>query len=239
MKAMILAAGFGTRLRPLTDIKPKALVPFGGVPMVEGVIRKLANAGINEIIVNVHHFAGDVIAFLKTMGIPGIKIYISDESEELMDTGGAILKARDFLLDEKAFLIHNVDVYSSLDISALIDAHYKDDCLVSIAVKKRSTSRSLLFNRENLLAGWRNNETGEELIISREAESLQDFGNSCVQVINSELLDYYPDTKPLSLTKMYLDLAPQHKIRAYVHNEDYWFDLGRFENFQSAEKELF
>ena len=178
MKAMILAAGLGTRLRPLTNSRPKALVPFRGVPMLEGVIRKLVNAGINEVIVNVHHFARDVIAYLDGLNSPGLTVHISDESDELMDTGGAILKARDLLHDEKAFLVHNVDVFTNLDLSALIEAHLKDDCLVSIAVKSRSTSRSLLFDKENLLAGWRHNETGEEFIITGQVEELQDFGNS-------------------------------------------------------------
>ena len=236
---MILAAGLGTRLSPLTDSKPKALVPFNGVPMVEGVIRKLYGAGIREVIVNVHHFAGDVKAFLAGLNFPGLDIHISDESGQLMDTGGAILQARNYFRDEKSFLVHNVDVYTNLDIADLIETHMRDDCLVTMAVKKRTTSRSLLFNSENILAGWRHNETGEELILSGQTELLQDFGNSCVQVINSELLDYFPDTKPLPLVKMFLDLSADHRIRAYVHNEDYWYDLGRYKNFLLARKELF
>ena len=239
MKAMILAAGLGTRLRPLTDGATKALVPFHGVPMVEGVIRKLYGAGIREIVVNVHHFAEDVTSFLKGINIEGLTLHISDESSQLMDTGGAILQAREFFSGEKSFLVHNVDVYTNLDIAGLIEAHMKDDSLVTIAVKKRTTSRSLLFNSENVLSGWRHNETGEERFLPDKPENLQDFGNSCVQVIDTELFETYPDTKPLNLVQMFLDLAADHKIRAYIHNQDYWYDLGRYESFQQAGKELF
>lgn len=239
MKAMVLAAGLGTRLRPLTDGKPKALVPFRGVPMVEGVIRRIAGAGIDQVIVNVHHFAGELTGFLSGLSIPGCRIRISDESGRLMDTGGAILKARDHFRGEKAFLVHNVDVYTNLDISSLIETHLKEGCLATMAVKKRSTSRSLLFDPGGLLAGWRHNETGEERIVAGRKGEFQDYGNSCVQVIDSAFFDHFPETKPFSLVDMFLELAAVHKIRAYVHNEDYWFDLGRYENFLHAEKEIF
>ena len=239
MKAMILAAGLGTRLSPLTDSKPKALVPFRGVPMVESVIRKLYGAGIHEIIVNVHHFAEEVTSFLERLNIGGLTIHISDESAQLMDTGGAVLLAREFFKGEKNFLVHNVDVQTSLDISALIEAHQKEDCLVTMAVKKRTTSRSLLFDEDKKLIGWRHNETGEERFVSAHPDKSHDYGNSCVQVISSELFDYYPDTKPLPLVQMFLDLAADHEICAHIHNQDYWYDLGRYENFQQAEKELF
>ena len=181
----------------------------------------------------------DVIEFLAGLDIPGLSIRISDESGQLMNTGGAVLHAREFFTGEESFLVHNVDVYTNLDISALIEAHMKDDSLVTMAVKKRITSRSLLFNNDNILAGWRHNETGEERRLPGQAENLQDFGNSCVQVINTEFFDHFPDTEPLPLVQMFLDLAPGHKIRAYIHNEDYWYDLGRYKNFLQAEKKLF
>ncbi len=239
MKAMILAAGLGTRLSPLTDDMPKALVPFKGIPMVEGVIRNLYKAGFREIIVNVHHYADLLKSFLDRLQLAGLSIYVSDETARLMDTGGAVLQAREHFRNDKSFLVHNVDVWTNLDVPAMIRAHQGDNSLVTMAVKKRSTSRSLLFDRENLLAGWRHNETGEERYVSENRENLQDFGNSCIQIINTEFLDFFKDSEPFPLVPMFLDLAADHRIRAFIHNEDYWYDLGRYENFLLAGKELF
>lgn len=238
MKALILAAGLGTRLSPLTDNKPKALVPFRGMPMVERIIRNLAAAEIDHVIVNVHHFAAQLTEYLNGLVIPGVTISVSDEKDRLMDTGGALLHARDYFAGEDAFLVHNVDVMTSLDIPALIRSHRSGSALATLAVKKRITSRSLLFDGEGCLAGWRHNETGEERIIRKDASLLEDYGNSCVQVINMEFMDHFPDTEPLNLTEMYLDLAADNRIHAFIHNEDYWYDLGRYQNFMNAEKEL-
>jgi NDP-sugar pyrophosphorylase family protein len=252
MRAMILAAGFGTRLRPLTETTPKALVPFKGVPLVERIIRNLVSAGITRIIVNVHHHAGQVIEFLGKLDIPGTGIAVSDERRQLMDTGGALLQAREFLKGEDPpgrkrypdqgqddFLVHNVDVLTNLDIPTLIDAHRKGNALATIAVKKRPTSRSLLFDREGFLCGWRHNETGEQRSVREARGDLGDYGNSCIQVIRNEFLDHFPDTKPMELTRMYLDLAGKHRVQPYIHNDDYWYDLGRYENYLKADKEVF
>jgi NDP-sugar pyrophosphorylase family protein len=239
MKAMILAAGLGTRLRPLTNDLPKALVPFKGVPLVERIIRNLAYAGIDHIIVNVHHHAERVIDFIRHLDVPGTSLYISDEREMLMDTGGALLKAREFFTGEEDFLVHNVDVITNLDISALILAHRGGDSMATIAVKKRPTSRSLLFDNEGYLSGWRQNETGEVRIVRKKAGALEDYGNSCVQVISREFFSHYPDTRVLNLTEMYLDLAVKYLIQPFIHNEDYWYDLGRYENYLNADKEVF
>ena len=132
MKAMILAAGLGTRLSPLTDDRPKALVPFKGVPMVEGIIGKLYHAGIREIVVNVHHYAEQVIDFLRQFRLSGLEIFISDERDCLMDTGGAVLQAREHFRGEGSFLVHNVDVWTNLDIPALMEANRKEAPLVSM-----------------------------------------------------------------------------------------------------------
>lgn len=239
MRAIILAAGLGTRLQPLTDHTPKALVHFKGVPMVERVVRKLAGAGIKQIMVNVHHFAGAVAAFLDRLEVEGVELYISDESGQLMDTGGALLKARHFLQEEDCFLVHNVDVFTNLDISALITSHREGDALATLAVKKRPTSRSLLFDDAGYLCGWVHNETGEKKMVRTPAGPEEDFGNTCVQVIDSGFLDFFPETRPRSLTEMYLELAGQHRIGPFIHDQDYWYDLGRYENFIKAEKMAF
>ena len=236
MRAIILAAGMGSRLKPLTDSTPKALVVFRGMPMVERIIRNLADAGVYEIMVNVHHFAGQVVEFLDKLDIDGLSLHISDESDELMDTGGAILQAREFLKEEKDFIVHNVDVFTNLDIGELIRNHREGNTLATLAVKKRPTSRSLLYDGTGSLCGWVHNETGEKRMVRSPSGSLEDFGNTCVQVINAEFLDFFPKTEPRSLTEMYLELAERHMIGAYTHNQDYWYDLGRYNNFIKADK---
>ena len=239
MRAIILAAGLGTRLKPLTDKTPKALIPFKGTPLVERIIRNLADAGIQQIMVNVYHFADQVTEFLENLVLEDVSLHISDETEELMDTGGAILQAREFLKGEEDFIVHNVDVFTNLDIDHLIRFHRESDALATLAVKKRPTSRSLLFDKTGSLCGWIHNETGEKRSVRTPSGSLEDFGNSCVQVINAGFLDFFPRTEPRSLTEMYLEVAERHKIGAFIHNKDYWFDLGRYNNFIKADKKVF
>ncbi len=238
MKAMILAAGLGTRLRPLTDKQPKALVPFRGVPMLEGILRNLVSAGVDYIVVNVHQYAEEVVEFAQKLDLGGARLFISDETDRLMDTGGALLKAREHFIGED-FLVHNVDVITNLDIPSLIRAHREGDALVTLAVKKRPTSRSLLFDSQGCLCGWRHNETGEERLVRDGTGPLKDYGNSCIQVIGGDFFRHFSETRPLNLTDMYLELAGKHRIRSYVHNQDYWYDLGRYENYLKADKEVF
>jgi NDP-sugar pyrophosphorylase family protein len=238
MRAIILAAGLGTRLKPLTDHTPKALIPFKGMPMVERVIRNLANAGISQVMVNVHHHAGRVVEFLEGLMVEGVELRVSDETGQLMDTGGALLQARQFLQEEESFLVHNVDVFTNLDIPELIRCHQEGDALVTLAVKKRPTSRSLLFDDAGCLCGWVHNETGKKKMVRKPVGSQEDFGNTCVQVIDAGFLDFFPETSPRSLTDMYLELAGQQRIRPFIHNQDYWYDLGRYENFIKADKAL-
>jgi len=235
MKAMILAAGLGNRLKPLTNNLPKPLVKFNQIPMIEGVILKLLDHGMNEIIVNIHHFPGKIKAFLEDKKYYDGKVKISDETDRLMDTGGGVIKAKNFFKDEESFLVHNVDVYTNLDISSLIREHNNNDALVTIAVKKRPTSRSLLFDDQLVLTGWRHNETGETRIL-KDAVKVDDYGNSCIQVIRRDFFDLVKERGPVSLTDIYLQIAIHHTIRGFVHNQDYWYDLGRYENFKEAEE---
>ncbi len=239
MRAIILAAGLGTRLMPLTESMPKALIPFKGVPLLERIIRNLAGAGIREIVVNVHHFADMVEEFIGQLNVPGVTIYLSDERNQLMNTGGGLLHARDQLMHGEDFLVHNVDVVTNLDIKALIKVHRNGGSLATLAVKKRNTSRSLLFDGNGFLAGWRHNETGEEKTVRKTGGVLDDFGNTCIQVINNEFFSHFPDNLPLNLTEMYLALAKDFRIQPFIHNEDYWYDLGRYENLIKADKEVF
>ena len=160
MKAMIFAAGLGTRLRPLTDTMPKALVPVCGNPLLYHVITKLKAAGYTELVVNVHHFAGQIREYLATHDF-GLPIHISDETEELLETGGGIAHAKDLLLPtEEPFLIHNVDILSNLDIP-WFRSQTRPEALSTLLVSERETSRYLLFNDEMRLMGWTNVKTGE------------------------------------------------------------------------------
>lgn len=235
MKAMILAAGQGTRLKPLTDHIPKPLVRFNGVPLLEIIINRLFVSGIDGIVINIHHMADQVLEFLKKKDYYNGRVVISDERDRLMDTGGGVLKARDLLYSDEPFLLHNVDVLTNLDISQLIMYHKTEKALITIAVKKRPTSRLLLFDENNRLAGWCHNETGEMRIVREYKGELSSYGNSCVYIFNSEFFDLVDNQEPVSLTDIYLELARQHTIKAFIHNDDYWYNLGLYESFMNAE----
>src|SRR5664280_1226211 len=161
MKAMIFAAGLGTRLKPVTDNLPKALVPIAGKPLLEHVILKLKSAGFDEIIVNIHHFPDQIIDFLKANNNFSIRIEVSDERNLLLDTGGGIRRAAWFFDDEKPFLVHNVDILSNVDLKELYQQHLRSNSLATLVVSKRDTFRYLLFNDDNRLCGWINEKTGE------------------------------------------------------------------------------
>ncbi|KPK79631.1 MAG: hypothetical protein AMS27_17815 [Bacteroides sp. SM23_62_1] len=238
MKAMILAAGQGTRLKPLTDHIPKPLVRFNGVPLLEIIINRLFVSGIDEIVINIHHMADQVLEFLKKKDYYNGRVIISDERDRLMDTGGGVLKARDLLYSDEPFLLHNVDVLTSLDINQLIMSHKKEKALITIAVKKRPTSRLLLFDENNCLAGWCHNETGEMRIGREYMGELSSYGNSCVYIFNPEFFDLVDNQEPVSLTDIYLELARQYIIKAFIHNDDYWYNLGLYDSFVKAEVEV-
>ena len=159
---MILAAGLGTRLKPLTDNVPKALVPFQGVPMLEMIILKLLDAGVEKIVVNIHHLADQVIDFMESRNYFDTKVILSDERDLLRDTGGGVLKARSLLEDDDPFILYNVDVHTDLDINKLFNFHRENGALATIAVSSRKTSRTLLFDEDGCLAGWQHEITGEK-----------------------------------------------------------------------------
>ena len=161
MKAMIFAAGLGTRLRPLTDNMPKALVPVAGKPMLQHVIERMKAAGFNEITINIHHFGEQIIDFVQANQQFGITIHISDERGELLDTGGGIKKARPFLDGDEPFLVHNADILTDVDLHKLYQHHLTNNADATLLVSQRNTSRYLLFDNDNRLKGWVNKTTGE------------------------------------------------------------------------------
>jgi NDP-sugar pyrophosphorylase family protein len=238
MKAMIFAAGLGTRLKPYTDAMPKALVPVAGTPMIEILIRNLRKNGFNDIIINIHHFAEQVIDFLCSNDNFGANISISNEEDELLDTGGGLKKAAWFFNDKKPFLVQNVDVISDLDYSELIDIHNQNSSIATLAVSKRETSRYFLFDETMQLCGWENAKTGEKKIARNEDQNLTPFAFSGIHVINPEIFGFMKQTGKFSMVDMYLQLAASHKIFGFEHDPLNWVDMGKPEELVKAESIL-
>jgi NDP-sugar pyrophosphorylase family protein len=235
MKAMIFAAGLGTRLRPLTDDKPKALVEVGGMPLLEIAIRRLKWFGIGEIIVNVHHHGEQIEAFLEKRSFFGLEIAISDERDRLLNTGGGLKKASWFFDDGGPFLVMNTDVLTDLDLRAMYEAHRPAQALATLAVQRRKTSRYLLFNKARQLAGWRNKKTGVERW-SRPEQEVQAYAFSGIHVINPALFDYFPDEAVFSIIDVYLEAAKTESILAYPHDDTFWQDVGKLSALERAER---
>lgn len=233
---MILAAGLGTRLRPLTNEKPKTLVEINGVPILELIILKLKKEGITDILINIHHFPEKVKDFLLSKNYFDINISFSDETEKLLDTGGAIKKAKDFFYGEKAFIVYNTDVISNISLSDLIEKHLQNDSLATLAVTERETSRPLVFDENKLLCLWKNNKTGEELKVRKPQGNIKEFGFSCVHVISTKIFDLMPEEDIFSITRLYLQLANKYKISCYNHSEGIWAEIGNLNRLKAIEE---
>jgi NDP-sugar pyrophosphorylase family protein len=238
MKAMIFAAGLGTRLRPITNDKPKALAPIHGVPILEIVIRRLINHGFKDIIVNVHHFADRVIEFLESKDQFGINLQISDERDELLDTGGGLKKASWFFEDGQPFLVHNVDTLTNVDLLNYYHYHQKSDALATLLVRHRSGSRFFLFNENSILSGWENVQTHEKVIVRDSSALLEQIAFSCLHVIDPRIFNLIEEEGCFSIIDVYLRLAGQHRIMAYVDDNSYWLDIGTPEKLQKAADEI-
>lgn len=237
MKAIIFAAGLGTRLYPLTSDKPKALVELAGKPMIYHAIEYLKKSGVDEIVVNVHHFADLLIQYLQSTDW-NVKIDISDERDLLLDTGGGLFKARDFLCDSDPFIAYNVDVISSVDLQKVVDYHKKHDPISTLVVRRRPTSRYLMFNKDHQLTGW-NNEATSTLIVSRpDVEFSDPMAFSGIQVVSPKIFDLIDNEEPFSITSLYLKLAEEHPILGYFDASNFWIDLGKPEQLEKAEKYL-
>jgi NDP-sugar pyrophosphorylase family protein len=231
MKAMILAAGLGTRLRPLTDDRPKALVEVAGRTMLEIAIRRLASFGIRDVIVNVHHFADMVVDYLKNNSNFGMHVEISRE-ETLLDTGGGLKKAAWFFCDgaaDEPFILHNVDVVSTIDVDRMVRSHRESGALATLAVQERKTSRFLLFDQQSELCGRRNGDKAPEMV--RQAAKGQALAFCGIQVISPRLLSLLDEDGAFSIVSAYLRLAGDaEKIVAFRADDWYWQDIGKPEN---------
>ena len=241
MRAMVLAAGLGTRLRPLTNDRPKALVEIGGRTLLEITLTRLASFGVHEVIINVHHFAELVIEYLKCHNNFGLRVEISRE-EILLDTGGGLKKAAWFFLQDPArldepFLLHNVDVVSKIDLRRLLDFHAKNGALATLAVQQRESSRQLLFEREGELCGrWINGKDPEFVRSTPNVTALAFCG---IHAISPRLLPKISEEGVFSIIDPYLRLAGEgEKILAFRADGSYWRDLGKLGDLEQAEREL-
>jgi len=235
MKAMILAAGLGTRLKPITNTKPKALVEVGGVPLLEIMIKKLIGFGFTDVVVNVHHFADQIIEFLNKKNNFNINIVISDERDELLDTGGGIKNASWFLNDGSDFLLINVDVITNIDLGDLMDFHRREKALVTLAVRNRQTQRYFLFDNKMVLCGWMNKKNGEKRVVRDEQKELAPLAFSGIHVINPDIFGLIKYDGSFSVVDLYLDLAKDYKIMGYNHDSDDWVDVGKTEQLSQLE----
>lgn len=238
MNAFIFAAGLGTRLKPLTDTMPKALVPVGGKPLLYHVIEKLKSAGIKKIVINIHHFGEMIIEYVKENNNFGIEIVFSDERQMLLETGGAIKHAVDLLGDEP-FLIHNVDILSNVDIKALINAHTESNSAATLLVSKRNSTRALLFSSDGNLTAWTNKTTGEvkSPYSDIDISNLNEFAFSGIHIFSPRLFKYfgaYPEK--FSIIDFYLNTCKEEKIKAYTQTNLQLLDVGKLDSLEKAEK---
>jgi len=242
MKAMILAAGPGTRLRPLTDHRPKALVEIAGRTLLELTLSRLRAFGIREVIINVHHFAGMILDYLETNHNFGMRIEVSRE-EVLLDTGGGLKKAAYFFLEdpsrlEEPFILHNVDVLSTIDLHRMAQFHAERQALATLAVRHRETFRYLLFDDQLQLCGRRFGREGKDECV-RSSPQVQALAFSGIHVISPRLLTLMSEEGVFSIITSYLRLAAHHeKILAFRADDYYWRDLGRPENLAQAAQDL-
>jgi len=237
-KAFIPAAGLGTRLGGLTKSKPKALVEVKGTPMLELTIERLKKAGVNKFLVNVHHFGDEVIDFIHQKNHFGVDLQISDERSQLLDTGGALVKAKSFFEGNEAVLVHNVDVISEIDYHALLRWHKKNEASISLCVRERKSTRALLFSKLMQLKGWTNFSTGEVKWVSEALQTYQAFAFSGIYLIEPEFIDRIPFNGKFSIIDTWLEMAKTERIFGYLDLSPNWFDLGTPEKLKNAEAYL-
>lgn len=237
MKALILAAGLGTRLYPYTTDRPKALVELNGSSLLELAIRKVGELNPSKIVINIHHFGDQILQYLEEKNNFNLPITVSDEREQLLDTGGAILKAKTLLGEDESFVVYNADVLSSLDLNELTHFHCENGGIATLAVRERRTDRYLLFDQNMRLSGWENQKTGETKIV-REDSELSRFAFSGIQIIEPELFSMITETGKFPIIPMYLRIAENAKIVGYKDTSQLWMDLGKPEQLLKA-RELF
>lgn len=239
-KAMILAAGLGTRLKPWTDNHPKALAMVKGKSLLQRNIEYLQQYGIYDVIVNVHHLPEEIIETIEAKRAWGSNITISDERDEVLETGGGLKKASWYFTTEEQFLLINGDVLTDLPLNEMITFHSQNKPLATLATTNRNTSRYLLFDDEENLCGWRNVETGQEKgpasnFDDNKKKSLKQKAFSGIHIISSEILHLIKREGKFSMIDLYLDLCSDHSIKSFDHSQSKFIDVGKPESLAIAE----
>jgi N-acetyl-alpha-D-muramate 1-phosphate uridylyltransferase len=237
MKAMLLAAGLGTRLKPITDSIPKALVEINGRTLLQINLEKLKSYGFSNVIINLHHFPEKIKSYLKEHQNFGLKIEFSFE-EQILNTGGGIKKASWYLKDKQPVLIHNVDILSDLNFSDLLQFHNEQQALATLAVSIRETNRQLLFDENNLLRGWENTTSNEQKLVGPDATDLSRFAFSGIQILSPDFFNQMTEEGAFPIIDTYLRLAATNKITAYRHNPENWFDVGKINELDHIKKKF-
>lgn len=234
MKAMIFAAGLGTRLKPFTDHSPKALAEVNGKTLLEHNVRFLQKHGIYDVIINVHHFPELIkSAILDNDGF-GSEISISDETDMLLETGGGLKKAAHFFEGETAFVVINVDILTNLDLTKMIQYHSSNSAAATLAVMNRESSRQLLFDESMNLCGWVNNNTGEQRI-ARQVPLSAPYSFSGIQILSPAILLDMPFEGKFSLIDLYLYHASKNTLKGYDHTGNLFIDVGKPGSVEQAE----
>lgn len=231
---MIFAAGIGSRLKPLTDRIPKALVDLRGTPLLRHQFNLLKKAGIREVIINIHHHPEQMKNFVQSISEEEFSIVISDESAQLLDTGGGLKRASEWLAGKEAFFVLNADVICNFDLTAMLKNHHKSNADVSLAVTSRPSSRQLIFDNTNRLCGWKNEQSGE----IRHIEPLREgnpFSFSGIHLINPSVLAFLGDESVFSIIDFYIKHGDHLNITAFHHTTEGWFDLGDLKKLEKAD----
>jgi N-acetyl-alpha-D-muramate 1-phosphate uridylyltransferase len=241
MKAIIFAAGLGTRFKPWTDSHPKALALVNGKSLLQRNIEYLQQYGITDVVINIHHFPQQIIDAIKQNNGWGSNVIISDECNEVLETGGGLMKARNLLESDQPFISVNVDILTNLDLSKLMAFHQQHKPLVTFGVTNRKSSRLLLFDENNRLQGWKNVATGELKgpvvnFSDTEKAKLKEMAYSCVVIYEPQIFSLIKQQGKFSIMDSYLDLAAEHVILGYDHSGDNLVDVGKPESVAVAEK---
>ncbi len=232
---MILAAGLGTRLKPFTDNHPKALALVNQKTILQRNIEYLMSFGVTDFIINVHHFADQILSFVQQYQQEGIRIQISDESNEVLETGGGLKKAAWFFDDNKPFVLMNVDILTDMPLDKMLAYHIQHKPIATLAVSQRNSSRCFLFNEHNELCGWRNKNTAEEKI-SRKEFPLHEFAFSGLHIINPSIFEQINQVGKFSMVDVYLELSKRFSIHGFDHSGAKFIDVGKPESILAAEK---
>lgn len=232
---MILAAGFGTRLKPFTESHPKALFPVNGKPLLQRNVEYLQQYGITDVVVNVHHFAEQIVNAVETANGWGSRITISDETDAILETGGGLKKAAPFMNNSGAFVLMNADILTHLNLGTMLKQHQQQKPLATLAVAKRNSSRHFLFNDELLLCGWENTATGEKKQPRSDSAELQPFAFSGIHIIEPAIFPLLHQEGKFSMVDVYLHLCGTHEIRGFDHTGERVLDVGKPGALEEAE----